>query len=433
MERNGWWIAVCCALAVASACKKQDQAPPAAPPAADAAPAADAPAATDAGAPPAADTATGARPATPPAGGGMQLLAAWMGGNAAAAPAPPKPLLPLDLIRSTGRRLLAHAEESPLDAALDAAELAGLLAQKEAPAARTPAVAPAAPVAAPPYDPADPCAALVPLLWSCLQSEIGEAPPADEQARAIEECRARLATWDPARQDRLRACVAAPDCPARLACAAEVDDDDADGDQPPPPSTPLGPPPPDADFCTKLAYRTSACFDVPVPAEVVHSQIEDCRRDQNSIPAEVRRQWETCFDRPCHELFECMAAVNVDHGAGSGSVDTSAPDPEQLAALPPPTRRFCGEFAAKIDACWEAFGGAPNTAGDPATAAMTAGLRAEMRTSIENACLQSAIVAPEQFPALFGAFRPCFAAPCDRFVDCLTNAAATAGATGTAP
>lgn len=433
MGRDGWVMVVCSALAVAGACKKKDESAPAPPPA-DVSPPPDAGVAPPADAAAAADPGTGAAveagPAAPPPGAGMQWLAGWMGGTAAA-PAAPSP--PLDLLRSTGRGLLAQAEESPLAAALDAAELAGVLAEKEAGAPAPPA--PPASIEVPPYDPADPCGAFVPMLVACVQSEIGEALAADELARATAECREQFNGWDRARQDRLRACVAAPDCAARLACARALDDEvEGGGNEPPPPAPPIGPLPPDADFCTKLAYRTTACIDIPVTGEVLQPQIEECRRSLDSIPVEMRRQWETCFDRPCDELFDCMSAVEPAGGAGdtaSGSLGVSPPDPAQVAALSPQARAFCGELAGKFDACWDVLSGAAAGAADPSVAATMAGARRDMRKALEDACLQSAVASPGAFESVFGMFRPCLAVPCDRLLECLTNTAG--GSAGAAP
>ncbi|MBN1773889.1 MAG: hypothetical protein JXB32_21690, partial [Deltaproteobacteria bacterium] len=408
--------------------------------------------AAEAGAP-AAEAGTAAAdagPGTPPPGGGMQLLASLMGGAGPAAPAAaPRESPSLDLLRAAGRQLLAQEDEAVLSRALGAAEVAEALSEAKAtgPMSDAPAPSSAPSVVVPPYDPADPCGAFVPMLFACLQSELGETLGAEELAEATADCRAEFAGWSDERKAGLRACVAEPDCAARLACVTELDDDvsGAGGDTPATGAT-IGPLPPNADFCTKLAYRTTECMNLPAGSEVLQPQIEECRRELGSIPVEMREQWETCFDRPCDQLFDCMS--NIDPGGvelsdrpvsttsigDPGALGPQPPDPARIAGLPPQVHQLCTQFTAKFDSCWEALVGEAAGTDDPATLAAMAGARAEMLKAVNDACLQAAVESPAVFETTFGLFRPCFAVPCAQFQDCLMNAATNVGAgAGAAP
>lgn len=441
MQRYGWVVVTCVALAAAGACKKKSE-PTATTPAADAAAtsaATDAVAAVDAAGAAAPDVpvASDAGPAAPPAGGGMQLLASLMGGGAGgaglAAPSapPPGPGL-MDLLRPGARRALEAAEESPLAAAMSAAELAGALADAKATgeAVAVQSTDDSPQPAVPPYDPADPCGAFVPTLVLCLKAELGETLEEDEVERATAECRTEFAGWDDAQRAKLRECMAAPNCAAKLACVTELEDavDGGEGGDTTG-GTAIGPLPADADFCTKLAYRTTECVDLPATSELLQPQIEECRRELDSIPAELRAKWETCFERPCDQLFECMSDVEPEDldvpdaptsAGGLGSLPV--PDPAAVAALPPQVRQLCTQFAGKFDSCWDTLVGAAGGLADPSVAGSMSGMRAELLTAVNNACLEAAIGSPQMFESMFGLFRPCFAVPCAQFQDCLMNA-----------
>jgi hypothetical protein len=231
--------------------------------------------------------------------------------------------------------------------------------------------------------------------------------------------------------------VAAPDCAARLACVDELDETvDRGGEDAPSTGATIGPLPPNADFCTKLAYRTTECVDVPATSEVIQPQIEECRRELDSIPAAMRAQWETCFERPCDELFDCMSDIDPGDvpdapGTGSGSLGLQGPDPAAVAALPPQVRELCTQFAGKFDSCWDTLLGGAGVDVDPSVAGPMASARTEMLSAVGNACLEAAIGSPEAFQQAFGLFRPCFAVPCEQFQDCLMGAAS--GAAGIVP
>jgi hypothetical protein len=445
MKRFGWVVVVCIAFAAAGACKKKGEpsgtAPVADVPAADAGvvPAADAEPAVAPDAP-AAQAADAGAAAAPP-GGGMQLLASLMGGGMArpglSAPPSAAPGLGMtDLLRTSGRQLLDQAEGSPLAAAMGAAELAGAVAEAEAKATGSQPAGAALEV--PPYDPADPCGAFVPVLAACLQSELGESLGPEETAEATAECRTEFAGWTAEQQAKLRSCMSAPDCAARLACVTElegtVEGDEADDGEEPTGAT-VGPLPAGADFCTKLAYRTTECVDLPASADVIQPQIDECRRSLDDIPAAMRAQWESCFTRPCDELFDCMSDVDAEDVAAPEGPDASAmlgamspPDPARVAALPAELRALCSQFAGKFDQCWDTLIGAAGGADDPSVAEAMAGMRTEMLTMVGNACLQAALDSPpETFLATFGLFKPCFAVPCAQLQDCLMNSATGAG------
>ena len=441
MQRYGWVVVTCVAFAAAGACKKRSE-PTGAEPVADAAASAapDAVAVVDAGGAPAPDAALAADagPAAPPPGGGMQLLASLMGGGMggpglAAPSAAPPGLGMMDLLRPAAGRALEAAEESPLAAAMSAAELASALADAKATgeAVAVPSANDAPRPAVPPYDPADPCGAFVPTLIGCIVAELGETLEEDEIARATADCRTEFARWTGAQQAKLRECMAAPNCAAKLACVTELEDA-VDGDEGGGDTTGgavIGPLPPNADFCTKLAYRTTECADLPATSELLQPQIEECRRELGSIPAEMRAQWETCFERPCAQLFECMSDVDPAELDGPGSPTSpgglgalAGPDPAAVAALPPQVRQLCTQFAGKFDSCWDTLLGAAGGLDDPSVAGSMAGMRAELLTAVNNACLEAAIGSPQMFESMFGMFRPCFAVPCAQFQDCLMNA-----------